>query len=388
MEKYTKDPKKKRIVFLTGTRADFGKIKSLILELKQRADFDVHTFVTGMHMQARHGYTVDEVEKSKMPNIYKYINHVGSSFLESTLASTLIGFGNYIKEFKPDLVVVHGDRIEALGGALAGSLNNILVAHIEGGELSGTIDEHIRHAISKVSHIHFVANRQAKNRLIQMGEKPKSVFVTGSPDIDIMLSPDLPSLKTAKKRYGIKFDKFAIIIHHAVTNEIDVLNRQVNVLTDCAKKSGLNYVVIYPNNDPGTDIIQNIYEEKLANDARFKVFPSIRFEYFLTLLKNAQFIIGNSSTGIREAPHYGVPAINIGTRQKNRVNKLPSIFNSNFNEKNILTLMENIVSNRHSFKPTKLFGHGKSRQNFLKIITRHDMWKTKVQKQFRDIKFT
>ena len=152
----------KKIVFLTGTRADFGKIKSLIEIARANQAFEVHIFATGMHMDKKYGYTVIELEKYGYDNIYKYINHNAESSMDITLSRTIEGFANYIRLIEPDIIIVHGDRIEALAGATVGALNNILVAHIEGGELSGTVDELIRHAVSKLSHVHFVANEEAK----------------------------------------------------------------------------------------------------------------------------------------------------------------------------------------------------------------------------------
>jgi UDP-N-acetylglucosamine 2-epimerase (hydrolysing) len=175
----------KKIVFLTGTRADFGKLKSLI-EISNK-NFEVHLFATGMHMDKKYGYTVKEIEKCGYKNIFKFINHDASSMMDITLSRTIEGFANYIHLFQPDLIIIHGDRIEALAGATVGALNNILVAHIEGGEVSGTVDELIRHAVSKLSHIHLVANDEAKNRLLQMGERNESIYVIGSPDMDAML---------------------------------------------------------------------------------------------------------------------------------------------------------------------------------------------------------
>mgnify|MGYP003536605101 CR=1 FL=1 len=143
----------KKIVFLTGTRADFGKLKSLMSISQNSKDFDVHLFVTGMHMNSLYGYTVDEIEKAGFKNIYKYINHDSIEYMDRTLAKTIEGFSQFIKQISPDLIIVHGDRVEALAGAIVGSLNNILVAHIEGGEVSGTIDELIRHSVTKMSHM-------------------------------------------------------------------------------------------------------------------------------------------------------------------------------------------------------------------------------------------
>ena len=163
---------RKKILFLTGTRADFGKLKSLIKITQKNNNFLSEILVTGMHLQKEYGETIDEIYKSKIENIFSFENHHNSK-MDIVLAETIKGVSNHIHYSKPDLIVVHGDRVEALAGAIAGSLNNILVAHIEGGELSGTVDEIIRHAVSKMSHIHFVSNEEAKKRLIQLGEVDK-----------------------------------------------------------------------------------------------------------------------------------------------------------------------------------------------------------------------
>ena len=378
---------KKKIVFLTGTRADFGKMKSIIGSLHRAGNFEVHIFATGMHMLSKYGYTVNEIEKEKLPHIYKFINQIENASLDQILANTLQGFGNYIQELKPDMIVVHGDRVEALAGALVGSFNNILVAHIEGGEVSGTIDEHIRHAISKVSHLHFVSNKTAQRRLVQMGEKPEDIFVIGSPDIDIMNSCKLPSLQSAQKRYGLKFDKYAILIQHPVTTEMNLLPENVSTLIKTLKESDMNYLVIHPNNDPGTDIIQDLYKSEFSGSSRFKIFPSIRFEYFLTLLKNSHFIIGNSSVGIREAPYYGVPSIDTGTRQTNRAKGLESVHHCDYDQKKMMELTQKFGNKCTRFKQSKVFGDGKSDQKMLSILKKGEIFKRNIQKQFRDIEF-
>ena len=189
----------KKIVFLTGTRADYGKLKSLISVTQNSDFFETHVFVTGMHLNKLYGYTVNEIEKNNIRNLYKFENHDSVKYMDRTLAKTINGFSKYIENLKPDLIIIHGDRVEALAGALVGSINNILVAHIEGGEVSGTIDEMIRHSVSKMSHIHLVSNKLAKRRLIQMGEYDENIFIIGSPDLDLMKSEDLPSLRFVKK---------------------------------------------------------------------------------------------------------------------------------------------------------------------------------------------
>ena len=318
----------KKIVFLTGTRADLGKLKSLMLVSQNSKNFEVHLFVTGMHLNPSYGFTVDEIVKAGFKNIYQYINHDSTLFMDRTLAKTINGFSEFIYQINPDLIVVHGDRVEALAGAIVGSLNNILVAHIEGGEVSGTIDELIRHSVTKMSHIHLTSNVEAKKRLIQLGEFEKSVFILGSPDLDLMDEEKLPDLKKVKNYYDVTFDDFAIAMFHPITTEYENIKSYSKNFLKSLIESDTNYILIYPNNDLGSkEILEEI--EKIKSSARIKIFPSLRFEYFLRLLKESQFIIGNSSAGIREAPYYDVPTVNIGTRQNNRA-QLDTIYNCSY----------------------------------------------------------
>jgi UDP-N-acetylglucosamine 2-epimerase (hydrolysing) len=373
---------KKKLLFLTGTRADFGKIKSLMRICQNNKDFEVDIFATGMHMHHQYGYTVKEIEKSGFKNIYKYINYTSESSMDLTMAKTIEGLSAYVREERPDLIIVHGDRVEALAGAIVGALNNILVAHIEGGGISGTIDELIRHSVSKMSHIHFVSNDQAKKRLIQMGERKNSVFVIGSPDIDIMFSNDLPEIKAVKEYYDIPFQEFAILMFHPVTTEEDnMFASAINLLNSCIE-SNLNYVVIYPNNDLGSGHILRAFE-KIKDKPNFKIFPSLRFEYFLVLLKNSQFIIGNSSAGIREAPHFGIPTINIGSRQNNRALN-SEVINCTYDAKDIQNAISQAQHQGH-YTPINLFGTGNSDEQFLNIISSKSFWLHQKQKTFLEI---
>lgn len=372
----------KKILFLTGTRADFGKIKSLVQILEIHPEFETFIFVTGMHLQKEYGYTLLEVERCGFKNIYTFENHTHETTMDLTLAKTIEGLSTYVKNCQPDMIVIHGDRVEALAGAIVGSLNNILVGHIEGGEISGTIDELIRHSTSKMSHVHFVSNIQAEKRLVQMGELSESIFVIGSPDVDIMFSNNLPDLIKAKTYYEIGFDKYAVAMFHPVTTEAKFMEQYANDFVEALLKDNHNYVVIYPNNDLGNSTILKAYE-KLKDNARFRIFPSLRFEYFLTLLKNSQFIIGNSSAGIREAPYYGLPIINIGTRQQNRV-LCTDIINVGYDKKSIIDALKKIDS--HKVQTTLGdFGKGNSAQLFLESLEKSDIWQLNNQKQFKDI---
>lgn len=369
---------KKKIVFLTATRADFGKLKSLMNLVVNSDLFAGYIFVTGMHTLAKYGSTFHEVE-GNYKNVFVYMNQATTTDPEIILSNTIIGFSNFVKEIVPDLIVVHGDRIETLAGAIVGSFNNILVSHIEGGEVSGTLDELLRHAVTKLSHIHFVANQEAKRRLIQMGEVAKDIFVIGSPDIDIMKSAKLPKVKEAKARYEIPFNQYAILLYHPVTTEIDTLAQDINTIVSAVIESNRNYVVIYPNNDRGSDIILKEYE-RFLNKKNFRVFPSLRFEYFLTLLKNSRFIIGNSSAGVREAEIYGIPAVNIGSRQKNRT-KSKNVINVDADKGDILKAISR--AEKKKVYPVSHFGAGDSSRKFYEIITRKNIWNIPIQKQFQ-----
>ena len=279
------------------------------------------------------------------------------------------------------MIVVHGDRVEALAGAIVGSLNNILVSHIEGGEVSGTIDELIRHAVTKMSHLHFVANKEARTRLIHLGEKKDSIYEIGSPDIDIMLSNKLPELKDVKEHYDLTFDEYSILMFHPVTTEFEYVEIQSKNVVEAVIESGKKYVVIYPNNDLGSDKILKSYEA-LSRNSNFKIFPSIRFEYFLVLLKNAQFIIGNSSAGIREAPYYNLPTINIGTRQNNRA-VAKSIINTDYTVESILNSIHLLKEYEDNMNVN--FGKGKSDELFFEIVNSERFWENSKQKVFVDL---
>ena len=375
----------KRVVFLTGTRADFGKLKSLIQITQDSKNIEAYIFATGMHLNETYGRTVDEIIKCGFENIYCYENHSKGNNMDIILSSTINGFSEYLKKIKPDMVIVHGDRVEALAGAIVGSLNNTLVSHIEGGEISGTIDELIRHSVSKLSHLHFVANHKAKERLKQLGELDSLIHVIGSPDLDLMNSNKLPDISKAKQYYGVDYESYAIAMYHPVTTEIEKIEDNVTNYINALCESNLNYIVIYPNNDLGSKLIIDAINKNKDNQ-KMKIFPSLRFEYFLTLLKNANFIIGNSSAGVREAPYYGIKTIDVGTRQNNR-SSAETIINCGDTKNEIIDAIRSVSKNTKSnvSKNYSEFGSGQSDKKFIEILDSKTIWETPCQKQFQDI---
>lgn len=381
----------RKILFLTGTRADFGKLKPLIQSVDASEDFDVAIFVTGMHTLTRYGYTLDEVYRA-LPehrlrdgtrSVYVYHNQVVGEPMERVLASTIEGLSRYLTEFRPDLIVVHGDRVEALAGAIVGALRNILVAHVEGGEVSGTVDELIRHAVTKMSHIHFVANDEASRRLLQLGERPENIHIIGSPDIDLMMSASLPDIAEVKRYYDIPFADYGVIIFHPVTTDLADTERSAQAIADAVLESGREHVVIYPNNDEGCELIFDAWK-RLESNPRIKLLPSMRVEYFLVMLRNARYLLGNSSAGMRECPVFGVPAINVSTRQTGRANS-PCIVNVEGDRHQILASMHTSWRDQERHAPDLAFGAGNSAQLFLETMGKESFWQVSTQKLFNDI---
>ena len=382
---------RRKVLFITGTRADFGKLKALIQRVEESDDFDAAIFITGMHTLSRYGYTVDEVYRilpehrlrDGTRSVYVFHNQVQGEPMERVLANTIEGLSKYVTEFPPDLIVVHGDRVEAMAGAIVGALRNILVAHVEGGEVSGTIDELIRHAVTKMSHIHFVANENASRRLCQLGEHKETIYVIGSPDIDLMMSNELPELAEVKRHYDINFEQYGVLIFHPVTTDLSDTARSAQAIVDGVIESGRQYVVIYPNNDEGCELIFSEYKRLEAN-RNFKIIPSMRVEYFLVLLRRAKFLLGNSSAGIRECPVFGVPAINVSSRQTGRT-VTDCVINVPGDRGEIVEAINNVCSRSEKFIPNFQFGVGNSASLFMDALEKAEFWNTLKQKLFNDL---
>lgn len=378
-------PKFKKILFITATRAEFGKIKTLINILKNSKKFKPYIFVTGVHTLKKFGSTYREIlgENYKNIEIFKN-NYTDQKKINGDLiiSQTIIGLKKYVLKIKPDLLVIHGDRHEALAGAIVGCMNNILTAHIEGGEVSGNIDEIIRHSVSKLSHVHFPSNIQAKKRIIQMGEKKNTIFNIGSPDIDTLLSKRIPTYEIIKKRYEIPFKQkdYGIFIWHPDNMNKKIIINNTKKILDFIIKSKKNYIVIYPNNDFGNEDIINLINIKLKSK-NFKIYPSIRFENFISLLKNSKFIIGNSSCGIREAPYFGLNILNVGNRQNSR-SKNKDIHNLKVNSLGKIDVNELIKKKIKSKKP---YGYGNSNIKFFNLINSEKFWKIDKQKIFLNV---
>ena len=367
----------KKLLFITGTRADFGKLEPLASSAKL-AGFKIYFFVTGMHLLEKYGLTSIEVSRMKNITRFEFINQMEGDPQDKILSRTITGISEYVSRLKPELVLIHGDRIEAVAASLVCATNNIRSAHIEGGEVSGTIDEVYRHCNTKLCTVHFVSSKSAKNRVTKLGEHPDRVFILGSPELDSHKARNTIPLNEVLNYYDIEWDNYGIFIFHSVTSELEGLKKEIQICCDSLKKTKKNFVVISPNNDPGCEIIFKAIG-KLPR-SHFKQIPSMRFSYFSALLKHSQIIIGNSSAGVREAPFLGVPSINIGSRQFRR-GQAKSIKNVNvFKNNDLDKVVENLWGKR--FSTDNSFGNGQSAKKFIKILKNKKIWELNLQKTF------
>ena len=279
-------------------------------------------------------------------------------------------------------MVIHGDRVEALACALVCATNYIRCAHIEGGEVSGTIDEIYRHCNTKLASHHFVSSDDAARRVMALGEAASHIHSIGSPELDFHAGPSGVTIAEVKERYALPFDDYGICVFHPVTSEADSIGAQASSLLTTLAASGRNFVMIAPNNDPGSaDIFTAI--DTLPQD-RFRVLPSMRFAHFSELMKNASAMIGNSSAGVREAPFLGLPSLDIGTRQTNRA-KAPSVFFADASDQAAINAFLDGQWGK-SYTRHDAFGGGSAAERFVEVLRTDTFWSAPLQKTFHDVK--
>ncbi len=322
----------RRICIVLTSRGNYGKMKSLIELLEKDKTFDLRVVVGGSLLLDKYGRILDSEHTDNIPISYK-LNFVVEGENLPTMAKSaglaLIEFSSAFQNINPDLVMVIADRFECLPIAMAAAYMNIPVAHVEGGEISGSIDESIRHAITKLAHIHFPASGDAAQRIIRMGEPEESVFCVGSSSFDVLrhLSMNLGVINQYQETHGVGVrislqpKKFLLVVQHPVTTEYSENYANAEETIAAIRRIEMPTVWIWPNMDAGSDgISKAIREFREQHNPQFvQFFKSAPIELFGPLLANAACIVGNSSSGIREAAFLGTPCVNIGTRQQGRM---------------------------------------------------------------------
>lgn len=383
-----------KISVVTGTRAEYGLLSNLIRLINQDKNFKLQLIVTGSHLLKKYGKTYNEIKKDKIV-ISKKINILSDSDSENSIidatSNALSKIGHALKKFSPKALIILGDRYEILGATIAANFLRIPIYHFHGGERTeGLIDESIRHAISKMSTLHFVANSVYRKRVIQLGENPNRVFNVGGMGIDVIKNTKKWSKKKLSKNLNIKFkNKIFLITYHPVTLENNSAELQLKNLLDALLKfKNVTYIFTSPNSDANNNIIIYLIKEFIKKNSNAYFFESLGKEKYYSMLRIVDLVVGNSSSGIIEVPYFNIPTINIGDRQNGRL-KSKSIIDCKPQKKSIIDSINLSLTKKFNNickKNDNFYGIGGSGKKSFKIIKKL-INKVKIKKEFYDLDF-
>lgn len=363
----------KKIMILTGSRGEWGYIRPIMKLAEKRDDIDIVLVVTNMHLLSSFGNSYHEIENDGFKIDYKInmsldgYNHVTHA---KSLGICLMGLPDIIDVEKPDWLLLAGDRGEQLMGAIAAGYTYTPLAHIQAGEVSGNIDGMTRHAIGKLVHMHFAANEDAAERLLKLGEEPFRIFNVGAPQVDEMVQAKCTEIGELEERLNVKLsDGFVLAVMHPVTEEASKAGEQAEIFVHGLNKIDSPKVVILPNNDAGSTLVKEaIMKEKKG---KYYLYSNLKREDYLGLLKNCHFIIGNSSSGLLEAPTFKVPAVNIGRRQNLRfrgINVIDTEFDEDEIDHAILKAMSVEFKSYLNENCVNPYGDGHSSERILNLL--------------------
>ena len=374
---------KKKICFVILSRANYGSIKSLLYEIKRNNKFKLQIIVGASAILSKFGNVKDIIKKDGFKidaNLDFQSSNLTLSSMSDTVGKGIIQISEVFKLIKPDFVFTVGDRYETMATALSSIFLNIPLCHTMGGERTGTIDESIRHSISKLAHFHFVSNEDSKFRLIKMGENKKNIFNVGCPRIDTVkkilnnyskkkLISKLNSLGVGSK---IELsDKLIIFSQHPVTSEF---NKNRKYFMESLKaidsiKDKFKVIYIWPNSDPGSDdiatVVRQFREKNKLEIMNFRFIINMAPEIYFQLMNEAELIIGNSSSAIREGSYIGIPAVDIGTRQSKRVVG-KNVVRAKYDSKHIFKAISKQIGKK--YKTSNIYGAGESAKNIIKVL--------------------
>lgn len=382
--------KKIVISVFIGSRANYSSIKSVLYEIKKNKKLDLKIILGASALVSKYG----ELEKiilkdgfkinSKIMNLVEGENSLSMS---KTIGIGIIELSTILNRIKPDFVVTVGDRYETLATSISSVLSNFRLIHTMGGEITGTIDESIRHATSKFAHIHFVATKKSRERVIKLGEDPKYVFNVGCPRIDLVNSILKKKIKVNENevfRHGVgnKFsinERFLIVSQHPVTTEYEKSMSQILTTLNAVKKINLPAIVIWPNPDAGSDGISRgirIFREKNPK-LNFFYIKMLEIENYVKLLNLTSCLVGNSSSGIREGSFIGTPCVNIGSRQNDREYG-KNVMHADYNEAKIIRTIKKQIKRNKKYQSDKIYGQGNAAKKITKLILKS---KPNIQKK-------
>jgi len=389
---------KRKITVVTGTRADYGLLYWLLKEIDGDEELELQLVVTGMHLSPEFGLTYKEIEKDGF-NIEEKVEILLSSDSEIgvTKATGLgcISFSETFSKLNPDMVVVLGDRFEILSASIAAMIARIPLIHLHGGETTqGVIDESIRHSIAKMATYHFPATEEYRKRIIQLGENPKRVFNFGMPGLDNIYQLDLLSKEELENKLNFKFDnKVAIVTYHPVTLENNNAENQIDNILEAIDNNDIKVIFTKSNADTYGRIINKKIKKFVEKDkSNYMFVDNLGQLNYLSVLKNADLMIGNSSSGLTEAPSFKLPVVNIGDRQKGRV-KAKNVIDTSYENEDIDRGIKNALSIKfvNSLKgmenPYDKFEDGKTSYRIKEKLKKLKLDKDILKKKFYDINF-
>ena len=341
--------KKIKIIAISVARSDYDRYLPILNQLYNNRKVELKLFISKDHLNPKFGKTINFIDK-KFKLIKK--NYKNSDFFKDqreNFSDDLSFFNKKIKSINPNLIIVLGDRYEMLLGPALAIPNKIPLAHFFGGAVTeGSADELTRHAITKMSHIHFVALKEYKKRLLQLGEESWRVFNIGVPSLQNLKNIKFKDKNSLTKK--IKFNcnnQYAFLTYHPTSDELDKTRKNLDLIEKVIKKENLNLIITYPNSDLGNNLIINYFKKKFINKKRFKIIKNCGQDTFLNIAKYSNFMIGNSSSGIVESASLKIPVINLGNRQKGKLHP-KNVINCSFKEREISAAIKKIKSNSFS----------------------------------------
>jgi GDP/UDP-N,N'-diacetylbacillosamine 2-epimerase (hydrolysing) len=375
----------RRIAFITGSRGEWGYIRPIIRIIENNPNMDYQIIATNMHVLPQFGYSVNEIEQDGFnvaEKIYMTYDGYTSITMAKSLGSLLMELPTTINRLKPDIILLAGDRGEQLIGAIVGVHLGIPVAHIQAGELSGNVDGIIRHAITKLAHIHFAANDEFAERVKKLGEEDFRIFTTGAPLVDEIVNGKYTSESDVRIKYRINNqDLFVLAVQHPVTEEEDFAGDQVEKTIEALIEIGWPAIFIYPNADAGSELIRSKLSK--LKKPNIRLFRNLPRQDYLGLLRIADVMVGNSSSGVMEAPSFSTPAVNIGRRQHNRL-QASNVINVTYDTREIVDAIRKAVTPefiaiaRESINP---YGDGMASPRIVEILQSIEINEKLMQKE-------
>ena len=379
----------KRIGIMTGTRAEYGLLKSLMQEINKDNDLELYLIVSGMHLSPEFGMTYQEIEEDGFE-----INAKVEMLLSSkSIGLGVIGFADEFQRADLDMLILLGDRYEALSAAICALVMRIPIAHLHGGEVTeGAIDEGIRHSITKMSYLHFTSTEQYRNRVIQLGENPERVFYVGALGVENIKKINLMTKEELERAIHFEIDENTVVVtYHPVTLENNTVEEQfLNLLKVLDRNPKIRMIFTKANADTNGRIVNELIDKYAAqNSERACAFVSLGQKRYLSALKYCRIVIGNSSSGIIEAPSFGKPIINIGDRQKGRI-CADSVINCGYTQQEIQQAMETALTEEFENKASNCrnpYEKENTAANIISVIKDYLLNdKIKLKKGFYDIK--